>query len=142
METIQQKVIRLRGLGLSYEDIASEVPCAVSTVWYYLTPGAMARRKALSRKDAISRMDDLRKYYGGKCRICGYCKCLKALDFHHMGHEDKTNNVSALVNQGQMTKAKAEAAKCILICSNCHREVHAGVTEVVISSGIAPASAG
>ncbi len=136
METNHQKILRLRELGLSYEAIASEVPCAISTVWYYLTPGAKAKRMALSSKDAKSRMDDLRKYYGGKCRVCGYSKCLKALDFHHTGHESKINTVSALMAQGSVTKAKDEASKCVLLCSNCHREAHAGVLDLVLHEGL------
>ncbi len=54
------------------------------------------------------------------CQICGYNKCLAALDFHHVG--DKDNDVSELYS-GAYTIA--EINKCIVLCANCHREIHA-----------------
>lgn len=63
-------------------------------------------------------------YKGGKCSVCGYDKCLNALEFHHV---DKTTKLFAL-NSGNFGKAYktlvTEADKCILLCANCHREIH------------------
>jgi hypothetical protein len=67
---------------------------------------------------------------GGCCTRCGYNKSIYALDFHHPG-KDKENTVSNLLTLAvgkkseHMALALAEAAKCILLCANCHREVHA-----------------
>lgn len=63
---------------------------------------------------------------GGKCQICGYGNCLEALDFHHIHPEEKTFNF----NKGQTKSWDVnieELKKCVLLCSNCHREVHAGI---------------
>lgn len=64
------------------------------------------------------------EYKGGKCIFCGYNRCPEALDFHHL--RDKKFGISA----GGYTRAwdvvRAELDKCILICANCHRELHAG----------------
>lgn len=63
-------------------------------------------------------------FLGGKCQICGYDKCPAALDFHHVDGREKDFEIS-----GRMAWSKAleeELAKCTLLCSNCHREVHAG----------------
>lgn len=81
------------------------------------------------RKEAVI---DIRKrnkiklveYKGGKCEICGYDKCVDALEFHHINPEEKDFGLSNGDTKG-LEKLKKEADKCILICSNCHRELHA-----------------
>jgi len=60
------------------------------------------------------------KEKGGKCQICGYDKSIAALEFHHVNSTEKENVISRLT----LRKAKEELKKCILICSNCHREIH------------------
>lgn len=62
---------------------------------------------------------------GGKCEICGYNKNISALEFHHINPDEKelaldarsfSNNKYELLNK--------EVEKCMLLCSNCHREMH------------------
>lgn len=63
---------------------------------------------------------------GGRCRLCGYDRCIAALEFHHL---DPTSKRFALSTRGvtrSLEKARAEAAKCVLVCANCHAEVEAG----------------
>lgn len=67
------------------------------------------------------------EYKGGKCQICGYNKCISALEFHHKNPEEKDFTISG--QSKSFEKLKAEADKCILVCSNCHREIHEGITE-------------
>lgn len=62
-------------------------------------------------------------YKGGKCEICGYDKCITALEFHHLNPDEKefgigTNDILSF------EKNKKEVDKCILVCANCHREIH------------------
>jgi len=59
---------------------------------------------------------------GGKCSNCGYKKCPAALDFHHKGN--KESEVMVLLKNYSKEKALKEAKKCILLCANCHRELH------------------
>ena len=61
--------------------------------------------------------------FGGKCSICGYDKCLDALDFHHINPLEKDDNLKGLWAQ-KWSKIESEVKKCILLCSNCHREYH------------------
>lgn len=63
---------------------------------------------------------------GGKCQLCGYDKCLQALDFHHVNPEEKSSDFNANTNRSWQT-TRDEIKKCTLLCSNCHREVHAGL---------------
>lgn len=73
---------------------------------------------------------ELIKYKGGKCEICGYDKCNQALDFHHLNPEEKDFNISQSYTYKNLAKLKLEVDKCILVCANCHREIHAGITQV------------
>ena len=65
-------------------------------------------------------------YKGGKCCICSYNKCNGALDFHHI--KEKGFSLGAKRDLG-LEKLKKEADKTILVCKNCHAEVHAGLHE-------------
>lgn len=59
------------------------------------------------------------------CAICGYNKCAYALDFHHDG--DKEFDISiAVAGNRSINEVKKEMEKCIVLCSNCHRELHYG----------------
>lgn len=51
------------------------------------------------------------------------------IDFHHKD-DDKEGNVSALINSGNKTRVLKEVAKCVPLCSNCHRKLHAGITQL------------
>ena len=63
------------------------------------------------------------EYKGGKCAICGYNKSIDALDFHHVDPDIKDFNVSDAYGKAWST-VQAELDKCILLCANCHRELH------------------
>ena len=62
---------------------------------------------------------------GGKCLQCGYSRNHAALDFHHIDPSTKefALDLRALSNR-KWQKVLVEAEKCILLCSNCHAEVH------------------
>ena len=59
---------------------------------------------------------------GGKCIKCGYDKCIKALEFHHIDPSKKDFTISN--DHFRLQDAVEETKKCILICSNCHKELH------------------
>ena len=63
------------------------------------------------------------QYKGGKCELCGYNKNIKALDFHHIDPTQKDFNISKQKNSN-LERLKPELDKCLLLCSNCHREIH------------------
>ena len=60
---------------------------------------------------------------GEKCCICGYDKCSSALEFHHKNPEEKDFTLSTNANIS-FARANEEIKKCILVCANCHREIH------------------
>ena len=61
------------------------------------------------------------EYKGGKCQLCGYSKCIAALEFHHRDPNQKEFSLSKVIRSFE--KMKKELDKCDLLCSNCHREV-------------------
>lgn len=67
---------------------------------------------------------ELIKDLGGKCSICGYDKNYAALEFHHSNPNEKEFTVSKWIYSYKNSKIKDEVEKCILVCANCHRELH------------------
>ena len=49
---------------------------------------------------------------GGRCQICGYDRCLRSICFHHRDTDAK------------------RFEKCVLVCHNCHNEIHEGLVAV------------
>lgn len=64
------------------------------------------------------------EYKGDKCEICNYNKCQGALEFHHI---DPTKKDFTIAHKSHSFNdlIKQELDKCILVCANCHREIHA-----------------
>jgi predicted HNH restriction endonuclease len=63
-------------------------------------------------------------FLGGKCFLCGYKKCKDALEFHHLNSNQKEFGVSKDGLTRSWERVKNEIANYILVCSNCHRELH------------------
>jgi hypothetical protein len=60
---------------------------------------------------------------GGACSRCGYNTSVAALDFHHVDPSQKEFGVSTKLRYGY-NAVLAEAKKCVLLCKNCHAELH------------------
>ena len=56
------------------------------------------------------------------CADCGFNKWPEALDFDHKPSADKEFNISQRLMYSA-TKLKAEIAKCVVRCANCHRHI-------------------
>ena len=75
------------------------------------------------------RRHNLISLFGGECCICGFDKYKEAFDFHHVNPEEKEFSLSSNVMKS-LDKQLAEARKCILVCANCHRGIHAGYINI------------
>lgn len=73
---------------------------------------------------------------GGKCTLCGYDKNIQALEMHHINPEEKEFTFSNSNEYKNWEQLEEEMKKCILLCANCHREVHYPINgeEVVLIS--------
>jgi hypothetical protein len=136
---MKEEILKLRKEGKSYNKICAITGAARSTVVYHCSPHQKECAHRRRQKHCRQHMNELKNTNGGKCRVCGYNRCLDALDFHHLDPltKDRTYHaMSAILRSCSLEKAKQEVAKCILVCANCHREIHAGL--IAPASGIAP----
>ena len=63
---------------------------------------------------------------GESCRLCGE-DSWECIDLHHMDPKTKEYNPSSLLKSGKPLDVIAkELVKCVALCANCHRKVHAG----------------
>jgi transposase len=67
---------------------------------------------------------------GGKCVLCGYGRCMAALAFHHLDPSQKRLSISQNGMTLALTAIRAEAAKCALVCANCHAEIESGAVSL------------
>lgn len=76
---------------------------------------------------------------GGRCASCGYDGYVGALEFHHLDPRDKRHTVAEGAALS-LESLRSEARKCVLLCSNCHAEVEAGVRSLPLESSRSAAS--
>ena len=68
---------------------------------------------------------------GGSCQCCGYSTCTEALAFHHIDSSVKDMGFGATrANPKKWEKIVEELKKCVLVCHNCHSEIHARVRQL------------
>lgn len=72
----------------------------------------------------VRRKAKLIELKGGKCSFCGYDKCPDALELHHKDPEEKDFQLNNRTMGRKWEVIFKEVEKCILLCANCHREVH------------------
>ena len=76
--------------------------------------------------------------FGGGCGICGYDKCNDSLEFHHLDPTEKEFTFAKIrSNIRGWDKIVIELRKCVLLCSNCHKEIHSTGCETAIPDNIA-----
>lgn len=81
------------------------------------------RSEAVSRRRKKVKLQAI-EYKGGSCKKCGYDRCQAAIEFHH---KDPTEKDFAIGSKGitrSWEKIKKELDKCVMLCSNCHKEEH------------------
>ena len=80
------------------------------------------------RKNTKIRMVDA---FGGKCCICNYDKCHSNLAFHHLDPSEKDFSFGAIRGSAvSWDRIVVELRKCVMLCHNCHGEVHDGMTQL------------
>ena len=100
----------------------------------YNGKGKFCCQKCKNKYYVDKRRKDLKKqaidYKGGICVCCGYQKSCWALDFHHIDPSKKDFGISKSGHTKSWDRIKQELDKCILVCKNCHAEIHHGVREL------------
>lgn len=84
-------------------------------------PNSYAKQKLRGLKRKL----EIIKSRGGKCEVCGYDKNLSALQFHHKDPNTKKFPLDARhLSNRTMEEINNELDKCMLVCANCHAELH------------------
>lgn len=99
------------GLTSHYTDLKGRVKCRA------------CRNEAVDKRRKILKLKSI-EYKGGACSKCNYSKCIEALEFHHTDPTQKDFSISHDGHTRSWDIIKIELDKCILVCSNCHREIH------------------
>ena len=129
---MKELILKLRSEGKSYREIEAIAKCSRSLISYYVNPDGKMKTSNRRNKNRFRLKSEYRKRLGAKCQICGYDKCQNALHFHHINPEDKKFAISDAVSRKSFTEEEidAEIKKCVLICANCHAEVHSGLIDL------------
>lgn len=122
--------------GKRPSQIAKILGCAVSMIRYHTDPEYKLKelhsRRTYKKKKRSAKKKDAIKLFGDKCQICGYNKCQNSLNFHHINPKTKEFGISEAFCKNAKTNEQIieELKKCILVCANCHYEIHAGVLQI------------
>jgi DNA-directed RNA polymerase subunit RPC12/RpoP len=105
-----------------------EKECSKHGLYKYVLEGRGTYRCTKCRSEAVTKRrkkvkELLVEYKGGQCEKCGYNRCIGALEFHHLDPSKKDFGISS-GNTLKLDIMKKETDKCILVCSNCHKEIH------------------
>jgi hypothetical protein len=122
---------------------AHEKLCAACHEWKLISDDFYTRAdgsphsycKACVKEQSIQYRRDIKDlcidYKGGHCALCSYHNCRAALEFHHLDPAKKDICIARC--RTSFENMKSELDKCLLLCSNCHREVHEGVRQIPLS---------
>ena len=101
-----------------------------------ITPAHLRKRQNINQlpTDGITLKDKLAFVISSKeGQSCSHCGCkphTSALDYHHIDDSQKKFGLSNIrkfkTNEITLEAIKLEMLKCVLLCSNCHRTLHAG----------------
>jgi excisionase family DNA binding protein len=91
------------------------------------------------RAEAVSRRrrkvkEILVQEAGGECILCGYARHSAALQFHHLDPATKSFGLGVRGITRSIARLREEAAKCVLLCANCHAELEVGAVELPVKS--------
>ena len=64
------------------------------------------------------------------CVVCGYSRSARSLSYHHVDPDNKKAGIAELIRVVSVPAALEEIKKCVLLCRNCHGELHDGLIEL------------
>jgi hypothetical protein len=111
--------------------------CAVHGVADFIIEGRGYYRCKRCRQERVARhrrdlKQTLVREAGGACMVCGYDRHLGALQFHHLDPSEKRLEINCVGATISLAALRLEAAKCVVLCSNCHAEVEGGIASLPI----------
>lgn len=128
---MKEQILTLRSQGKTYRQIESILKCSRSLISYYINPDGKTKNSNRKNRNRFRLKSEYRQRLGAKCQICGYDKCQNALQFHHIDPSKKKFAISdSLRKTFTQQEIDEEINKCILVCSNCHVEIHSNLIKL------------
>lgn len=117
------------------KEVAKKFNISETTVTYHCGTKRVKSNTVDRKRKNIERVTERRRknkealilYKGSRCERCGYNKCNGALEFHHLDPKEKDFSISSKGMTKSLENLKKEVDKCIMVCANCHREIHESV---------------
>lgn len=121
------KIHELEENGFGNLEISKKLNLGITTVRKYCSI-KIKRKRNFTKSECVSNWRQRMKikavdYKGGECIVCGYKKSMRSLSFHHLNPNNKEFSLAS-GNTRSWEKMKKELDKCVLVCSNCHAEIH------------------
>ena len=121
---MKEQILQLREQGKTYDEIKEQLGCSKGTIAYHCGEGQKLKTKeANDRRRERNRqwLEDLKSQL--KCEKCEESRYW-LLDFHHLDPNEKEASIAYLLRSSTKQKVQQEMEKCIVLCSNCHRDLH------------------
>lgn len=96
----------------------------LSNIEKYKLKDKEKKKEVYKRKRAI-----INSYKKGGCLVCGE-KEYVCLDFHHINPKEKSFEIGHYFHLRGIDYILEEMKKCVVLCANCHRKVHAGLIDL------------
>ena len=121
-------ITEFRKMTRNKDGLASQCKtCAdrLTSAWHAKRPG---HKHKLAKKRRKNLLEDLRRYKSDKgCMCCDETTAI-CLELHHLNPEEKELHPADMVSNGwAWERMMKEVAKCVVLCANCHRKVHADI---------------
>jgi hypothetical protein len=135
LQTVRARRLRATAAARKAGAPAAIGPCKVHGPAARLLPRGAGFRCEQCRLEAVTARrrrvkEILVAEAGGACRLCGFDGVPGALHFHHVDPRTKEFSLAGRGVSRSLERARAEAAKCVLLCANCHAAVEAGEREL------------
>jgi formate hydrogenlyase subunit 6/NADH:ubiquinone oxidoreductase subunit I len=119
-------LVTLIAEGLSTHKIAARLNTSQTNVRHWLEKYGLRTSPSPRVKKVVSWRQRTKQkaveYKGGKCIRCGYSRCIRAMKFHHLDPTQKDFTIAG--KSMSWERIRVELDKCILVCGNCHDEIH------------------
>lgn len=121
---MKEQILQLRQEGKTYTEIQKILNCSKGTISYHCGDGQKEKFRKYNQTKKEKNKIWLQTIKDNLC--CAKCGDSRnyVLDFHHINPLEKDMSVSLLLSKGSRKRVIDEIEKCIVLCSNCHRELH------------------
>lgn len=137
LRTVRAERMDAAGQARSRGRAVVELVCRRHGPTEFYIEGRGSHRCMRCRAEAVARhrrkvKATLVREAGDRCRLCGYSRCADALHFHHVDPATKSFSIASRGLTRSLERLRREAAKCALLCANCHAEVEAGIVTLAV----------